>query len=128
MSSQPLQPELVLRLRSAEGHLRGIIGMIEADADCQDIVLQVLAVQGALREVNRLVTRHFSMSACAPRCRVQMERAANEHSPACGEPHDLSIEHVSLFFLSAGTGRCTAGRVKTPGRTQRRLKRIGMGK
>lgn len=59
MSSQPLQPELVLRLRSAEGHLRGIIGMIEADADCQDIVLQVLAVQGALREVNRLVTRHF---------------------------------------------------------------------
>jgi DNA-binding FrmR family transcriptional regulator len=56
--SESLQSDLIRRLRSAEGHLRGIIGMLEADADCQDIVRQVLAVQGALREVNRLVVRH----------------------------------------------------------------------
>ena len=59
MPSKLIQSDLIRRLRSAEGHLRGIIGMLEADADCQDIVRQVLAVQGALREVNRLVVRHY---------------------------------------------------------------------
>jgi len=58
MPSKLIQSDLIRRLRSAEGHLRGIIGMLEADAGCQDIVRQVLAVQGALREVNRLVVRH----------------------------------------------------------------------
>ena len=56
--SNLIQPDLICRLRSAEGHLRGIMRMIEAGAVCQDIVQQVQAVQGALREVNRLLVRH----------------------------------------------------------------------
>lgn len=50
--------ELVRRLRCAEGHLRGIAAMIERGADCESIVRQTLAVQGALREMNRLALKH----------------------------------------------------------------------
>src|SRR5262245_1525714 len=59
MPSETTQTDLIRRLRSAEGHLRGIIDMLEANADCQDIVRQVLAVQGALREVNRRLMRQY---------------------------------------------------------------------
>jgi len=58
MPSAAIRPDLVRRLRSAEGHVRGIIGMIETGADCQDILRQTLAVQGALRVVNNLLLKH----------------------------------------------------------------------
>ena len=58
MSSEAIHSDLIRRLRSAEGHLRGIIGMVESGAVCQDVIQQVQAVQGALREVNRLLLRH----------------------------------------------------------------------
>lgn len=58
MPSEPIHADLISRLRSVEGHVRGIIRMVESGAHCQDIVLQVLAVQGALREVNCLLVQH----------------------------------------------------------------------
>ena len=59
MPSENTRADLIRRLRSAEGHLRGIIGMLEADAGCQDIIWQVRAVQGALREVNRRLMQQY---------------------------------------------------------------------
>ena len=59
MPWETTQTDLIRRLRSAEGHLRGISGMLEANADCQDIMLQVRAVQGALREVNRHLMEQY---------------------------------------------------------------------
>ena len=58
MPAESIQSDLIRRLRSSAGHLRGIIGMLETDADCQDVVRQVLAVQAALREVTGLLVRH----------------------------------------------------------------------
>ena len=49
--------DLTRRLRCAEGHLRGIVIMVEQGADCKSIGHQMLAVQGALREVNRLLLK-----------------------------------------------------------------------
>ena len=47
------------RLHCAEGHLRGVVMMVERDDDCVSIVQQICAVQGALREINRLLLRHY---------------------------------------------------------------------
>jgi DNA-binding FrmR family transcriptional regulator len=58
-----IQADLIHRLRSAEGHLRGIIGMIEAGEDCPAILEQVLCVQHALRMVDRLLLIHH-LSTC----------------------------------------------------------------
>lgn len=46
--------DLVNRLRSIEGHIRGIQRMVEEDVYCMDILKQVKAVQQALERVSAL--------------------------------------------------------------------------
>ena len=60
MSAETLPPkaDIARRLRCAEGHLRGVAVMVERGENCESVVRQLLAVQGALREVNRLLLKH----------------------------------------------------------------------
>ena len=52
--------QIVRRLRSVEGHIRGIERMVEDDAYCVDVVNQILAVQRALKKVSAAVMdRHL---------------------------------------------------------------------
>ncbi len=52
--------KIVNRLKSIEGHVRGVEKMIEDDAYCIDIVKQIEAIQAALQKVNALVLdRHL---------------------------------------------------------------------
>jgi DNA-binding FrmR family transcriptional regulator len=48
------------RLKSIEGHVRGIERMVEEDEYCVDIIKQTLAVQRALEKFNSIVLeRHL---------------------------------------------------------------------
>lgn len=48
------------RLKSVEGHIRGIQRMVDEGAYCVDVVNQILAVQRALKKVSGLVLdRHL---------------------------------------------------------------------
>jgi CsoR family transcriptional regulator, copper-sensing transcriptional repressor len=48
------------RLRRIEGQVQGLQRMIDADAYCVDILLQISAVQGALEQVQKLLLgRHI---------------------------------------------------------------------
>jgi DNA-binding FrmR family transcriptional regulator len=40
------------RLKTIEGHLRGIIRMVEEDAYCIDVIRQIQAVESALNKVS----------------------------------------------------------------------------
>jgi DNA-binding FrmR family transcriptional regulator len=40
------------RLKTIQGHLRGVIRMVEEDAYCIDIIRQIQAVEGALNKVS----------------------------------------------------------------------------
>ena len=44
--------EVLKRLRIADGHLKGIIRMVEEDAYCIDVIRQIQAVDAALRKVS----------------------------------------------------------------------------
>jgi DNA-binding FrmR family transcriptional regulator len=44
--------DVMKRLRIVEGHLKGIIRMVEEDAYCIDIIRQIQAVDAALNKVN----------------------------------------------------------------------------
>jgi CsoR family transcriptional regulator, copper-sensing transcriptional repressor len=46
---------IINRLRSIEGHIRGVQRMVEEGSYCIDIINQNLAVQRALEKVNRLI-------------------------------------------------------------------------
>lgn len=52
--------KIINRLKSVEGHVRGIEKMVEDGAYCIDIVNQINAVQSALQKVSSLVLdRHL---------------------------------------------------------------------
>ena len=62
--------EVLRRLHCAEGQLRGIRAMVERGDHCLPILIQANAVQGALREITRLIWRdylhhHLSQRLCA---------------------------------------------------------------
>ena len=47
--------DLIHRLNRIEGQVRGIKGMVERDAYCTDILVQVAAVNAALNSFNRVL-------------------------------------------------------------------------
>jgi len=49
------QCQVTGRLKSVEGHVRGILRMVEQDRPCVEIIHQVQAVQRALERVNSLL-------------------------------------------------------------------------
>ena len=52
--------DIMRRLKSVEGHVRGIGRMLEEGAYCVDVVNQIVAVQRALKKVSTLVLdRHL---------------------------------------------------------------------
>jgi DNA-binding FrmR family transcriptional regulator len=58
--SHDSKQDLVRRLKSVEGHIRGIERMVEEDAYCVDVVNQILAVQRALKKVSaRVLDQHL---------------------------------------------------------------------
>ncbi|MBE0699893.1 MAG: metal-sensitive transcriptional regulator [Anaerolineaceae bacterium] len=55
------QQDVLRRLKTAEGHLRGIQRMVEDGAYCIDIIHQVQAVQSALNRVNsEILDQHLN--------------------------------------------------------------------
>ncbi len=51
---------VLARLRSIEGHLRGVVQMVEEDAYCIDVLQQTKAVHAALAKVEgQLLDRHL---------------------------------------------------------------------
>ncbi len=53
MDKHTTHPAILRRLKRAEGHLRSITTMIEAERDCLDIAQQLQAVEKALGNAKR---------------------------------------------------------------------------
>lgn len=54
------QGDVVRRLRSVEGHIRGVLQMVEEGRPCIDLIRQTQAVQGSVRQISLLLlTQHL---------------------------------------------------------------------
>lgn len=53
--SDKVKANLTTRLNRIEGQIRGIKGMIEKDAYCDDVLNQIAAIQSALNGVGKLL-------------------------------------------------------------------------
>jgi DNA-binding FrmR family transcriptional regulator len=53
--NEPEREDVIRRLKSVEGHVRGVQRMVEEDAYCIDVVNQILAIQRALKKVSSRV-------------------------------------------------------------------------
>jgi DNA-binding FrmR family transcriptional regulator len=52
------QREALLRLKTVRGHINGVIGMVEGEVYCPDVMKQVAALQASLEKVNRVLLRN----------------------------------------------------------------------
>jgi len=57
--SQERKANAIRRLKAAEGQLRGVQEMLEAQRPCLEVLTQLAAAQSALRQVNRIVLRNY---------------------------------------------------------------------
>ncbi len=48
-------PDIIKRLRRADGHLRSVIEMLEQDRPCLDIAQQLLAVEKAIVQAKKVL-------------------------------------------------------------------------
>ena len=53
-------PDLLKRLKRADGHLRHVVAMIEAGAPCADIAVQIQAVDKAISAAKRRLIHDHS--------------------------------------------------------------------
>ncbi|MER9952673.1 metal-sensing transcriptional repressor [Mesorhizobium sp. M0047] len=65
MSDQPhtheTHPDIVKRLKRADGHLKGVIDMIEAGRPCLDLAQQLHAVEKAISQAKKtLIQDHLN--------------------------------------------------------------------
>mgnify|MGYP000848212633 FL=1 len=65
--------DLTNRLRSIEGHIRGIERMIDDDAYCMDVLKQVKAVQQALERVSAITLENHLNTCVATAIRSDSE-------------------------------------------------------
>ncbi|MGG1658001.1 metal-sensitive transcriptional regulator [Brevibacillus sp. NRS-1366] len=60
--SDKIKNGLISRLNRIEGQVRGIKGMIEKDAYCDDVLNQISSIQSALNGVGKLLLEHHMKS------------------------------------------------------------------
>ena len=69
---------LLVRLRRAEGQIRGIEKMVENDMYCPDILVQVSAVQSALNSFNKVLLACHIKGCVADDIRAGKDEAVDE--------------------------------------------------
>jgi len=72
------QAALIRRLKKAEGQIRGIQKMVEEDAYCPDILMQVTAVTSALNSFNKELLACHLRSCVSEDIRAGREEAIDE--------------------------------------------------
>jgi DNA-binding FrmR family transcriptional regulator len=66
-------PEVLKRLKRAQGHLATVVAMIEAERGCLDIVQQLQAVESAIGNAKRLLV-HDHIDHCIERAAGPVSR------------------------------------------------------
>jgi DNA-binding FrmR family transcriptional regulator len=67
--SENVTQALVKRLNKIEGQVRGVRGMIERDTYCDDVLIQIAAVQSAIDGVSKLLLENHMKTCVIDRIR-----------------------------------------------------------
>lgn len=83
--------EVVRRLKTARGHIDGVLGMIEDDASCIDLLTQLSAIRSALGQVSHLIVQHH-----LDRCFMELIRSGDENTAVAELLSTLAYDPRSL--------------------------------
>ena len=81
MAVHPSHPDIIKRLKRAEGHLRSIVTMLEEGRDCLEIAQQMQAVESAVANAKKTLV-HDHIDHC-------LETRADEGEDASAALRDL---------------------------------------
>lgn len=70
--------DLIHRLNRIEGQIRGIRGMVERDAYCTDILVQVSAVNAALNSFNKVLLANHIKTCVTRDIKEEKEETVDE--------------------------------------------------
>ena len=98
--------DILNRLKSVEGHLRGVLKMVEEDAYCMDVIKQLQAVQGAIGRVNALLLQDHLQSCVTTAIRGDVPC---ERERVIGELLRLFEQDQQTPIASTGAGSAPAG-------------------
>ena len=87
LKSPETQPAIVNRLRSAEGHLRATIHMVESGAPCEEVLHQLDAVEAALYATGRALRY----------CQFRKSIETIRHSPSA-EARMAELERLASLY------------------------------
>lgn len=76
--SHKTKQALVSRLNRIEGQVRGIKGMIEKDVYCDDVLIQIAAVQSAMKSVSKLLLESHMKSCLISRIQAGENEVVDE--------------------------------------------------
>jgi DNA-binding FrmR family transcriptional regulator len=62
MDEKDMKKDIVVRLRRIEGQVKGIEKMVESEACCRDVLVQVAAIRAAINKVGGLVLENYAKS------------------------------------------------------------------
>ncbi len=63
VKDQEVKKKLIQRLRRIEGQVRGVVGMLEEERDCHEIVQQLAAIHSAVEGTSRVFLQDYA-TAC----------------------------------------------------------------
>ena len=95
---------LLSRLRTIEGHVRGILRMVEADAYCPEILTQALAVQRAIDRFSFELLEHHLET-----CFVSAVRGDSQQDREQALRELLNIFQTSAKLKTAGHHEAVEG-------------------
>ncbi len=62
MEEDKLKKDIVVRLRRIEGQVKGIEKMVDSEACCKDVLVQIAAVRAAINKVGGLLVENYAKS------------------------------------------------------------------
>jgi CsoR family transcriptional regulator, copper-sensing transcriptional repressor len=84
-------PNTVLRrLKTIEGHLKGVVRMVEEDAYCIDVIRQIQAVEAALNKVSAQILEEHLNSCVITAIRGDSERERERVLKEISEVFDMA--------------------------------------
>jgi DNA-binding FrmR family transcriptional regulator len=92
------QKQIIARLKRIEGQVRGLQKMIESEKSCSDIIIQVSAVQSALKMVSRKLFEDYAST-----CLLEFQKVAT----VSGQPNTEKMKDMQekLTVLSEFIGQ-----------------------
>ncbi len=84
--------EIVGRLKTVEGHVRGVQRMVEEDAYCIDLIRQIQAIQAALGKVTTMVLNDHLNSCLITAVRGEDQAAREKVLKEIAEVYEMAMK------------------------------------